>query len=75
MRAAARDAADIGYPFDMGAASERGEAGGVERSMSDGQDASYFATALTWPGVTGVAELPHELLMYVIAAAISASEI
>jgi hypothetical protein len=47
VRAAARNAADIGDTFDMAAANERREAGSVERSVSDGEDAGYFATALT----------------------------
>jgi len=63
VRAAARNAAHIGKTFDMGGANECRESGRVERSVPDGEDASYFATALTRSAVTAVAELPHELLI------------
>ena len=63
MRAAARNAAYVGETFDTGTANERREARGIESSMANGEDARYFATALTRSAVTGVAELPHELLM------------
>ena len=47
VRAAARNAAHIGKTFDMGGANECRESGRVERSVPDGEDAGYFATALT----------------------------
>lgn len=47
MRAAARNAADVGDTFDLGPPNKRCEAGSVERSVPDGEDAGYFATAFT----------------------------
>ncbi len=47
MRTAAGNAADVGDTFDAGGTNERCEAGSVERSVPDGEDAGYFATTLT----------------------------